>query len=94
MNGLSYAILSLIGVLFISVIGVYWRMNKLTNKTNEELGKIYDTVNKHKLNAAIHTHKKEFVNGEVCEERHRQITKSLGTIETDVKCLLGKVNRK
>lgn len=84
-------IVGLVGLMFISIIGVYVWTFKISQNTNEQLGKIYNTVNKHIQKADIHTKKQEFVDSDVCEERHKAITGTLQEIKMDVKCLLSKL---
>ena len=84
-------ILSLIGVMFLAIIGVYIWTYKVYKDTNHSLGEVYKTVNGHIQSADIHTSKNEFVNADVCKVVHENLAKNVDEIKKDVKCLLGKV---
>lgn len=81
-------ILSLFGVMFLAIIGVYTWTFKVARDTSRQLGDIYRTVNTHIQQSAIHTDKDEFVPvGEhklMCDV----LTKVVDEIKADVKSLL------
>ena len=81
-------IFSLIGVLFLAIIGVYVWTFKVARDTTKQLGDVYNTVNRHFQNAGIHTDKEEFVSAKVCVVVHANIDKKMDEIGCDVKKLL------
>jgi len=83
-------VLSLIGVMFLAIIGVYVWTYKVSRDTNQQLGEIYKTVNGHIQKADIHTNKDEFVKADVCKVVHENLSRNVEEIKKDVKCLLGK----
>ena len=101
-------LISLIGVMFISIIGVYvWTM-KIYKFTETELAKILAIVNSHLQNANIHRDEARFVSAEVCNALHiaskekmdtlarnqTAVIKDLNVVMSDVKLILSKVNGK
>ncbi len=83
-------ILSLVGVLFLAIIGVYVWTFKVSQNTGKSLGEIYKAVNSHIQNANIHTDKTEFVKVDVCKVVHESLSRDVREIKSDVKCLLAK----
>ena len=80
--------LSLIGLLFVSIIGVYVWTFKVSRDMTKQLADIYNTMNKHFQHADVHTDKKEFVQADVCKAVHSSIDKKMDEIGVDVKKLL------
>ena len=80
-------VFSLIGILFIAVIGVYMLVIKMQKDVGEALGKIYQVVNDHHQNASIHQDGHEFVSRDVCNVRVHQMMETLQEIKRDVKFL-------
>ena len=83
-------LLSLIGAMFLSIIGVYVWTFKVWKDTGKSLAEIYMKMNEHIQKPDIHTDKKELVNAEVCKVVHEHIAEDLQEIKGDVKCLLEK----
>ena len=77
-------IITLFGVLFLAVIGVYgW--------TTKQLGKIYEVVNGHLQNTKVHTSESDdFVATKLCNQIHTTVKEDLTEIKKDVKSLLAK----
>lgn len=84
-NGVVY---SLIGIMFISIIGVYGWTFKVSERSNEKLAEILKTINSHIQVASIHTNKKEFILAEVFRIANENIKEDLVEIKADVKTLL------
>ncbi len=83
-------ILSLIGVMFLAVIGVYIWTYKVAKDTNKQLGDIYRAVNSHLQNADIHPKKENIVDSKVCHALHTALKETVDEIKSDVKQLLAK----
>ncbi len=65
---------SLFGILFVGLLGVYALTIIHMRSTNAQLGKIYETVNGHMLDTAVHVDPEHpFRTVEVCEEREKAI---------------------
>ena len=77
-------LLSLIGVLFVAIIGVYAIIIKTTANTSSELGKIYGLINKHIATADIHVPSKEFVGSEVCNEVRKLNAAEFGYVKDGI----------
>ena len=66
--------ISLFSILFIGLLGVYALVIKYMKDTTEKLGKIYETVNGHVQDTAVHVDPEHpFRTVEVCEEREKTI---------------------
>ena len=83
-------VMSLIGVMFLAIIGVYVWTYKVARDTNSQLGEIYKTVNSHFADAKIHANVDDLVSEEVFTAKHDSLEKVVDEIKTDVKCLLRK----
>jgi len=84
-------VMSLIGVLFLSIIGVYAWTYKVAKDTNEQLGNIYKIINEHLQNASIHEKSDNFMTVKVCNAMHTALKEDVQEIKKDVKQLLVKV---
>ena len=84
-------ILSLIGVMFLSIIGVYGWTYKVSKDTNEKLSNIYGVVNGHLQNTIVHVDENDdFVESKLCDTIHSRVSEDLTEIKRDVKSLLMK----
>ena len=81
-------IAGLIGVMFLSVIGVYIWTFKIYSDSKKSLGNIYSTVNAHFQDVDIHGRRAEYVLGEVCTVMHSELKEDVIEIKADVKELL------
>ncbi len=72
-------VMTLIGMLFLSIIGVYVWTFKVYRDTKNSLGKVYEVMNK------------EFVREKVFTALHQNLKEDVTEIKTDVKCLLTKM---
>ena len=71
-------VMSLIGLLFASVFGVYIWTFKIYKGTQASLGKIYEVMNA------------DFVREKVCTTMHEALKEDVSEIKADVKTLLTK----
>ena len=78
------------GTGFLALIGVYVWSFKLSQKTDEKIAKVYDSVNRHIQNAKIHQDDAMFVRNEVFDTVHQQLAGDLKEIKGDVKELIKK----
>lgn len=85
-------VIGLIGIMFLSIIGVYTWTYKVYKGVNNSLGDIYKTVNSHLQNNNVHANSKDLVLQEVCKVVHKNIADDLTEIKEDVKCLLRKAS--
>lgn len=81
-------IISLIGILFVAVIGVYVWTFKIYKDVNARLAEIYGVVNNHLQKGNIHIDKNEFVPVGVCTAVHKSVDDTLKTLCNDMKELL------
>lgn len=79
------AVISLVSIVFLTIIGAYALIIRHMSNTSKSLARIYETVNKHIQEADIHTKKSEFVNSAVCLEVQKRQTQVMD-------CLTGKVD--
>ena len=85
-------ILGLIGIMFLSIIGVYGWTYKVSKDTNDKLGKIYEVVNGHLQDTRVHVDESDdFVETKLCDTIHARVSDDLTEIKKDVKSLLLKV---
>ena len=82
--------LSLIGLMFVSIIGVYVWTSNISKETTDKLADILATVNTHVQQAEIHANKKEYVSDKVFQIATDNIKEDLSEIKTDLKSLLAK----
>ena len=101
-----YALATLMGFMFLLILGVYVWTFKIYKSINAELGRIYETVNNHTQNtknhvgedgyipanlcAALHTTLKEKVNE--ISLRQTNMQSNLSEVGGDVKTILGKLS--
>ena len=85
-------ILGLIGVLFISIIGVYAWTYKISSDTTAKLASILETVNNHVQNNSRHVPDSGYISTEVFDITTNSIKENLKEIKADVKMLLLKSN--
>lgn len=84
-------VVSLIGLMFLSIIGVYGWTYIVSRDVNKELGKIYEVVNNHLQNTKVHIDEgDDFVETKLCDTIHATIKDDLTEIKKDVKVLLSK----
>ncbi len=84
-------IMSLIGVMFLAIIGVYVWTYKVYKDTKDSLGDVYRTVNGHLQNTKVHANANDgFVSTKLCTVMHTALKDTVDEIKTDVKCLLRK----
>lgn len=83
--------MSLIGILFVCIFGVYVWTFKVYRSTQASMGKIYETINAHKQCGEIHTDKKDFVAADVCSVLHGELKEDVTEIKADVKQILVKI---
>jgi len=83
-------IMSLIGLMFLAIIGVYVWTFKVYNDTKASLGEIYKTMNGHIQQSTIHGNVEKFVPTEVCTVVHKNVDATLQEIKSDVKSLLAR----
>jgi len=83
-------IFGLQGTMSLGLIGVYIWSFKLSQKTDEKLGKMYDSINSHNQNSSIHQDANEFVRMELFQTMHAQIKEDVTEIKMDVKELVKK----
>lgn len=91
MDQLGIIIMSLIGIMFLSIVGVYSWTYSVSKDTSEQLSKIYGVVNGHLQDTKVHINgHDDFVQTKVCDTIHTTITGDLTEIKKDVKSLLSK----
>ena len=93
-------IMSLIGGIFVSIIGVYVWTFRVYRSMQEQMGKVYSLMHKHIENAAIHAEDtytrslqnddKTFVRMEVCNAIQKSVDTTLNSIHDKVNILLAK----
>ena len=83
-------VMSLIGIMFLSIVGVYGWTYKVSRDMSKELGNIYRIVNGHLQKPDIHVESKEFVSEDVCNALHGALKDDVVEIKRDVKKLLVK----
>ena len=81
-------VISLIGMLFVSIIGVYCWTYKVYKDTNQALADIYKVVNQHLQNADIHADVNKLVSSNVCAAVHVALKESVDEMKADIKILL------
>ena len=81
-------LLSLIGILFVAVIGVYvWSIKMYIVITNR-LAEVYEKINNHFQRADIHSKADGFVEVKVCNALHESLCRDIKEIKADVKELV------
>jgi len=75
---------------FLALIGVYIWSFKLSMSTDAKIAKIYEAMNKHHENTAIHQDDDAFVRKEVCMTVTTQMSRDITEIKKDVKDLVKK----
>ena len=94
-------VMSLIGLIFVAIIGVYvWtfkvardntkQLSDLAIASTNQLSRLYVIVNSHLQNSAIHPFSDDFVAEKVCTALHEALKDSVEEIKRDVKALLPK----
>jgi len=84
-------IMSLIGMMFLAIIGVYVWTFKVYKDTKASLGNVYTTINGHIQNTKKHVGEDGYVPTKVCEALHTTLKEDVQEIKKDVKCLLAKI---
>ena len=84
-------IITMIGLLFLSIIGVYVWTFKVYKNTQESLGKIYTIMNTHLQNAQIHGDVDKYVPRKEYEVVCEALKEDVGEIKIDIKCILSKI---
>jgi len=84
-------ILSLIGVLFLAIIGVYCWTFKCSRDVSKELSRVYETVNNHFQDSHIHGDTSYFVPRDLCDAKHGALQNTIAEIKEDVKSVLRKL---
>ena len=89
--------MSLIGLMWVAVIGVYVWTFAAQKDSNAKLSEIYRTINAHHENGAIHREANDFVSSRVCTVQHialkensDEIKKEINEIRKDIKVLLAR----
>jgi len=83
-------IFGLQGTMWVGLLGVYVWSWKLSQKTDEKLGKMYDSMNRHNQKSSIHQDANEFVRMELFQTMNDQMKEDISEIKTDVKELVKK----
>ena len=86
-NGVIY---SLIGLMFLSIIGVYVWTFSVHETNTDKLAEVLKTVNDHIKIADIHCSKNDFVSAQVFQLANENIKEDLCEIKADLKSLLAK----
>jgi len=84
------AVMSLLGIMFIAIIGVYVWTFKVYKDTKNSLGDIYSSMNGHIQNNKVHVGEDGYVSSKVCDALHTSIKEDVQEIKKDVKSLLTK----
>ena len=84
------ALLSLIGLLFVSVIGVYVWTYKVSNDVNKNLTAVYTSINLHHQRPEIHGKVADLTTRVECAALHGALKADVIEIKADVKTLLVK----
>ena len=80
--------MSLIGILFICIIGVYVWTFKVYKDCTKGLSELYDVINKHLQAHDIHGDSAGFVPIVVCKALHTALKDDVVEIKSDIKKLL------
>ena len=91
--------MSLIGLLFVAIIGLYaWSLKVYSDmqaniensreKSEKELAAIYKVVNGHLQDARKHGDSAGYVKTEVCNALHKALTSDVAEMKQDIKTLL------
>ena len=84
----------LFGILFVGLLGVYTLVIKVMRDTNEQLGKIYATVNGHMKDTAVHIDPEHpMVTAAVCLEVQKRNEVYFKTLTDGQKRIGGNVDR-
>ena len=81
-------IMSMIGILFLAIIGVYGWTIKIYKDTNMKLGEVYKEMNHHHQQANIHASADKFVPIDVCKALHEHMAADVKEIKADVKAII------
>ena len=77
--------------MFTAVVGVYVWSFKLSQKTDDKMAKVYESINNHIQNARIHQDDTAFVRTELFDVVHKKLTDDVTEIKSDVKALSGDI---
>lgn len=83
--------MSLIGLIFIAIIGVYVWTFKVYKDTKNSLSDVYKTVNGHIQDNQVHVGNDGYIPVKVCEALHTSLKENVVEIKMNVQKILDKI---